>query len=930
MLHFAESSRYHEPSAHYRIVSMEPAAQRSIANWLHWLPLWLFLPAVVWTAGCGPRPAPPPLEVEYAGCAEVLKGPVCVLRENHTLRLWIPTQDAQISVGGGEVDGGERTEVVIQDAEEVDGGRRLTVVVPEGADRLAVWVRKPSAEASWELPLAPAGLAPSPSSTRAAELVAAGNRAFRKRNADFDQAAESFAAARAAYAADGRWLTETQTAATLVFCRLQQYRFVEARRVLESMTLGPQAPAEARFYKSYSQGTAAVATGDSRIALQALNEANTRARRLGLRRLLGMSEEMRAIELRELGRGEEAAEIFARLASEETYGANPKDHARLLHNHAWSLLLAREAGELVEDPLPLLEGARQRFDTEAGRDDQRANVRLNLALAHLQAGRLAEATERLFEAKELMPEPPVHLRLWLLEIEARVALGRGHTAKALELYDRLHRLSTNAFDPGGRWRAFVGRARSHIARGQPTAARRALAEAEALLDEQSLQIPLDEGRETFMAQRAVSVRLYLDLLLAGGHTAEALDVARRSRARVLRALRYRDRLAQLTPAEQRRWEEAVGAYRRHRIELNAASVEEWRLSVDALARVQTSRAALRKNIARSLDRAFAVFGNDTAAPLPPARRGEVILTYHPLPQGWVGFVTVPSNADRAEVRAHRFELPAKMAGPEELAEVLLGPFEREILSAERLRILPYGILREVDFHALPFAGDVLLAGRPVVYGLDLLTAHASTGATPPRALLVVDPRGDLPAARREAESVRTALTAGPKPWPGSRTGSGHNTWPLAVLEGNAATSAEVAQQLTQVDLLHYAGHGVFSGRGGWESSLPLADNTRLTLGDLLSLNRSPRWVVLSGCETARTSSPGVLSLGLAHGFLLAGSHQVVAAVRPVGDRAAEGLFREFYLDFEATPDLAPRLQRAQLAWRRRGQGDWASFRVFEP
>src|SRR6185295_13907303 len=104
---------------------------------------------------------------------------------------------------------------------------------------------------------------------------------------------------------------------------------------------------------------------------------------------------------------------------------------------------------------------------------------------------------------------------------------------------------------------------------------------------------------------------------------------------------------------------------------------------------------------------------------------------------------------------------------------------------------------------------------------------------------------------------------------------------------------------------HYAGHGAFSGFGGWESSLLLAEDTRLTLGDLLALERVPSRVVLSGCETGRSSTEtSVESLGLAHAFLLAGSREVVASTRPADDRTVPAFFADLYRRLDREPDLA--------------------------
>ena len=156
-------------------------------------------------------------------------------------------------------------------------------------------------------------------------------------------------------------------------------------------------------------------------------------------------------------------------------------------------------------------------------------------------------------------------------------------------------------------------------------------------------------------------------------------------------------------------------------------------------------------------------------------------------------------------------------------------------------------------------------------------------------------------------------------------------WKVHALEAAEASAKAVAAQLPASDLLHYAGHGDYAGFGGWESSLLLAGETRLTLGDLLALPRVPVWVVLSGCDTGRASDETpVASLGLAHAFLLAGSRAVVASTRPTDDRAVPAFFAELYRQWEREPDLAVAVQRAQLAWRDRDPAaDWASYRLFE-
>jgi cellulose synthase operon protein C len=469
--------------------------------------------------------------------------------------------------------------------------------------------------------------------------------------------------------------------------------------------------------------------------------------------------------------------------------------------------------------------------------------------------------------------------------------------------------------PDGRLRAAFGQAQSHESLGNRTVALEILLKAEALLDEQSLQVPLHQGRETFMATRQAVISLHVDLLLEEGRAAEALNVARHARSRMLRQMERSDRLANLSPDQRARWDLLLTEYQQKRAALENRAKDAWKLTVAESRLEEAARKVEAEEVEKLLDQAFLLLGNSASTPgaaLSPPQAGELILAYHPLPRGWVGFA-----ADGKTVSVHRFDLPkGVLSRPEELSRRLLLPFHASIERARRIRILPSGPLQGVDFHALPFAGDILLASLPVVYGLDLPVPSETAQPTGKQALLVADSRGDLPGTLEEARAVKNALRG----------------WTLEELKAAEASAEAVQGRLVTADLFHYAGHSDFSGFGGWESRLRLAEETRLTLGDLLALERVPAWVVLSACEGGRSSiETPVESLGLAQAFLLAGSRAVVASTRRADDRMLPAFFADFYREWSREPDLAVALQRAQLAWRKRNpQTDWPGFRLFEP
>lgn len=816
--------------------------------------------------GCS-SPKPIPLEVEYAGCGAVLlSGPLCVLDEERKLWLWAAAPgDAGLEI---RVDG-ERIEA---SGKEIQHGQGFSLTLPAQAKRLDVLAENEEGEASWSLSLAePRG-----------PVRASSNLLVHVRN-QLDPVREN----------------------------VDLLRPHAARTALQAIRLHPKAPAESFFEVQYYRALLADAEGDFRSAMIDIQEAVRIAERTRQERYRWMAEQKLALLLLKLGRSEEAIRIFGRL-SREPFAWDACETAQCLGNQAWTMLLARERGEDHEDPGPLLRQALATYETCKGiNNENRVNILINMALAHLQEDRLQQAKDVLARARSLEPDPPVRLTLWWLHLEARIALREGRPREALLRFGQLGELASAAGSSDGRLRALLGKAQSLEALGDRPAALQTLRTAEALLDEESLQVPLHEGRETFIATRQAIVSLHLELLLDLERNAEALEVARHARTRLLRHLERSDSLAALPRERQADWESLVTEYQEKRAALEERARNDWKLPVDRRRREQAERKAETEAVKRLLDEAFLLLespGKRTAGEPPPAA-GELILAYHPLSRGWVGFA-----ADGKEVGVHRFDLPSGLP-PGELSRRLLLRFQDKIRKAERVRILPIGPLEKVDFHALPFDGDILMAGRPVVYGLDLAVSRSPARPSSREALVVADPRDDLPGTLEEAARVVEVL----------------KSWDVEVLKSAEASATAVSDRLVRADLVHYSGHSSYSGFGGWESSLLLAES-QLTLFDLLTLKRVPTWVVLSGCESGRSSTEvPVESLGLAHAFLLAGSRAVIASVRLADDRQVSGFFPELYRQWEREPDLSVAFQRAQLAWRRQAPAaDWQGFRLFVP
>ena len=885
---------------------------------------------------------PPPLEVEFVGCAAVRAGeagPICEVTGEGRLTLWLEAPAGTMITA--RVDA---TEVTVERA-VVEQGVQLHVPVSAGAHELQITAIRGSEARVFRLPLLPtdvvAGLAEAEVLRQAhrfddaeahlAGPLHAGSASVRARalgklaridrvRGRTDPALQHFREAIALDREAGRRSDELADRLALAYTlTFESRRFTEARAAIEPLAEIRAEVPEARALLPYYAAQIASETGDLRSALRLLREADAGARRLGLDRQLADVLELEADVLRLLGRrgDAEASLLAARAALGES--ANACRRAAHLINSSWILFDDGDdpahAGALV----PLLEKAIALYRGDCPEPALLANALTNLAAVRLALGDVERARAHLAEARAAEPRRDVALEAAWIALEGRLALTRSDARRALDLYEQLGAIADWALLASARWQAALGRAQALEVLGRMDLARDAYAEAERLLDEASRHAPLGDGKATFLGKRESGARLHVDFLVRRGDP-EAAATARRSRARILAAMHWTDRIGALDEVGRARWEETIAAYRRGREELDAASAADWKLPSDTLAQARAAWSARDARLRSMLDQALAGFG-----PPPPAEAlarpapGEVFLVYHPVADGWVGFAVT----ERGTV-ARRLGAIDRAASPAELGDRLLAPFRAEITAAKRLRVLPYGALEGLDFHALPFEGEPLAARAPVAYGVDLPArplAPIEGAAT--SALVVADPRGDLPAARAEAQRIAGMLRA-------------RGGFEPLVLQSREATHRAVrdAIELQQTTLLHYAGHGVFEGRDGWESGFPLAAGGWLSVGDVLVLRRAPALVLLSGCETARAPTGSSASgLGLAQAFIVAGSRAVVASSRPVDDALAERLMTALYraLGPGAAIDLAASLREAELAVRKESpEADWAAFRVLVP
>lgn len=135
------------------------------------------------------------------------------------------------------------------------------------------------------------------------------------------------------------------------------------------------------------------------------------------------------------------------------------------------------------------------------------------------------------------------------------------------------------------------------------------------------------------------------------------------------------------------------------------------------------------------------------------------------------------------------------------------------------------------------------------------------------------------------------------------------------IRNSAVTQVAVTQALQSgAGIFHFSGHAEHDLNLPSESSLHLTNDERLTLRDIFELDMSSyNLVCLSACETGMTGKQGLIDefVGLASGFLAAGTTNVVSSLWQVNDVSTAFLIIRFYENLRTCPTVAIALNQAQ-------------------
>ncbi|MEL6183257.1 MAG: CHAT domain-containing protein, partial [Myxococcota bacterium] len=174
-------------------------------------------------------------------------------------------------------------------------------------------------------------------------------------------------------------------------------------------------------------------------------------------------------------------------------------------------------------------------------------------------------------------------------------------------------------------------------------------------------------------------------------------------------------------------------------------------------------------------------------------------------------------------------------------------------------------------------------------------------------VVVADPSGDLPFARREGDEV-AALRGGAR-WIGRGLGA------MALMNA-----------LRGVDVFHFAGHGTLLSSDPWTTLLRIGGTQVLTLEDWVGRSPQLRLAILDGCSTGGYR-PGPGDLGFPQALLETGTRTVLATTRQVRDVVAYRFMEDFR---KAGGHLHPGrgFRSAVAASRARKDRGWRAFQLW--
>ena len=229
---------------------------------------------------------------------------------------------------------------------------------------------------------------------------------------------------------------------------------------------------------------------------------------------------------------------------------------------------------------------------------------------------------------------------------------------------------------------------------------------------------------------------------------------------------------------------------------------------------------------------------------------------------------------------------------------LIAPVAHLMKGKKKLVVVPHQMLHYVPFHALFDGERYLIDDFDVSYAASAsvlrICRNRKPSAQSGRDLILAVADELTPHIKDEVAALRELL-------------------PNAdVFTGAEAGEDKLRKYAPTAGKIHIASHGVFRADNPMFSSLRLGDNW-LNLFDIFNLKLGADITTLSACETGMSAVwEGDELLGLARGFLYAGTPSLVVSLWMVNDRSTAQMMRRFYEGLRDNLSKARALREAIL------------------
>lgn len=585
------------------------------------------------------------------------------------------------------------------------------------------------------------------------------------------------------------------------------------------------------------------------------------------------------------------------------------------------------------DPIPDLQYSLSLLEKSCPESSiEKINILINLSKAFYLKNEIIESRKLLFKVQKLKSKLSHRQLMELTELQGLLSLEEKNTKNAIQKFKQLLSLAEKMVFSDFVIKAQSGLAQAYELNGENEMALSYYSKAQTLLFDKSLTIPVSLSRPHFLASKLDFSYRYVGLLSRLKKTKEAMTIARKFRSNSISNNFRIDQLVISQLSSNKKWLRTLSRINQLRKSILSQQSLEWSLPYDQVGQARKLLGQQQHELSMLFDKGARLVRthtiNSKMTEYTP-KENELFLFFYPIEQGWISFSytqdSLLSHVINIEHGSH--------AVPETMLTEWLAEFSLMIDGVETIKVFPYGIMNQVDFHQIPYKSSTLLSYKNIHYGVDLMhsnanfktnlsnvSAHSLThSSTQKKSLIVANSLGDLKATEKEALTVARKLN--------------RLNWLSKILTNEQTTFTSVKENLENVSHFHYAGH-VIQTKNNTDNNvtsyqLPLTDNVSLNSNDILMLSSAPKWVVLSACNSATSENRlATESISLANAFIISGSEQVIATMRPVSDKLAQIFMNEFYQHWSPQKDFVKSFRLAQLQLQKSNPDqDWSAFRV---